>query len=114
MDVIAFAFFIRFFDDTKLLAIFAASGIARVISATFNNFVNRELVFKENSQHSIFKYGGLVIVQITVSALFVHLVHLLLPSLNTVPIKIVVDAILFLISYQIQKRLIFKRNEHLD
>ena len=114
VDVIAFAFFIRFFDDTKLLAIFAASGIARVISATFNYFVNRELVFKENSQHSIFKYGGLVIVQITVSALFVHLVHLLLPSLNTVPIKIVVDAILFLISYQIQKRLIFKRNDHLD
>lgn len=114
VDVLAFAVFIQFFDDTKLQSIFAVSALARVISATFNYFVNRHLVFKQDSRNSLFKYGGLVIIQITVSAVFVHLVHLLLPSSSPVLIKVLIDACLFLISYQIQKRLIFKRNENVE
>lgn len=111
VDVAAFAFFIRFFDDTRLSSIYLVSVIARIISATFNYFVNRELVFRQNSSHSFFKYGGLVVVQISVSALLVYLVRTLVPGWNTVPIKIAVDAILFLVSYQVQKRLIFRHRQ---
>ena len=43
------------------------------------------------------------------SAYLVYFGHLLFPSVDTVPVKIMVDCLLFFSSYYIQKNYIFKR-----
>lgn len=85
-----------------------ASFSARAISSIFNYYVNRELVFKDHSRSSFLKYFLLVIFQIALSSLLVYLLFLLLEGENTVFLKMVVDSLLFFLSYFVQKHLIFK------
>lgn len=82
---------------------------ARVVSSIFNYAINRKIVFKSNSSliKTLCKYYGLCIVQMLLSAFLVTQIFTLLPVAETL-IKIVVDIVLFFISYQIQKKLIFK------
>ena len=92
-------------------AILVATVIARVISVNFNFLLNKTVVFKSSKQwfdHMI-KYYSLAVVQMMSSYFLVKTAHTLLSS-NVVFIKILVDLTLFLISYQIQKRLIFRKD----
>ena len=90
--------------------IIIATVIARILSSIYNYAVNRTLVFHSSSGKllSFVKYYVLVIVQLSCSAGFVILFHNILGLPETV-VKIFVDFILFIISYQIQKRLVFKK-----
>ncbi|MFD1389025.1 glycosyltransferase [Oceanobacillus oncorhynchi subsp. oncorhynchi] len=108
VDVAAYAILIRLLAHISLSSIMAASVLARAISSIFNYYVNRELVFTQRTKHSFFKYFGLVICQITASALLVYLLHLLLPVISTVFLKIAVDSLLFFLSFYIQKNYVFK------
>ena len=108
-----------------LSLIFASSGeadkillctvIARIISSLFNFFVNKKVVFgsKAGFWSAFFKYYALCIPQMLASGFSVKLVSLLLsataPALVTI-IKIIIDTVLFIISYQIQKKWVFKTN----
>ena len=53
------------------------------------------------------KYYGLVIVQLLLSALLVYLGHQWIGFSET-GTKVIVDIVLFLISYQVQARVIFR------
>lgn len=87
--------------------------IARAISSLFNFFANKIAVFKNKSGILVtfLKYYALCIPQMLVSAYAVKGVSLLFsasaPALVTL-IKIVIDTVLFFLSYQIQKRWVFK------
>ncbi len=83
--------------------------IARVISATVNFIVNKNVVFhkKGNIVSSAVKYFCLALVQMTISAKSVKFLFELL-GWNEVIIKAIVDTILFITNYFIQKRFIFK------
>ena len=86
-----------------------ATIAARIISSICNFLMNRNVVFKssEKTWITLIKYYALCIVQMGASAGLVYLIFSVLPIPETV-IKIVVDAFLFIISFNIQKRFIFK------
>lgn len=87
---------------------------ARVCSAFFNYYVNRKVVFQSDAkiQKSLPRYAILAVCQLAVSYLLVNIVaeqilDLGASFLETV-IKMIVDFVLFLISYQFQQRWVFR------
>lgn len=94
-------------------AILYATVIARAVSVNFNFMMNKTVVFKSKQQwfQHMWKYYTLAIFQMLSSYLLVKTAYNLLGS-NVVGIKILVDVSLFLISYQIQKHLIFRKDTH--
>ena len=98
-------------DGTReLLATYGA----RIVSAVTNFLLNRTLVFKDtgNAGRSVFRYTILAIVQASLSAALVSNLQALTHATNLLEtvIKVPVDGVLFLASYQIQKRWVFKPN----
>lgn len=98
-------------DGTReLLATYGA----RIVSAVTNFLLNRTLVFKDtgNAGRSVFRYTILAIVQASLSAALVSTLQELTHATNLLEtvIKVPVDGVLFLASYQIQKRWVFKTN----
>ncbi|SHN60474.1 Glycosyltransferase involved in cell wall bisynthesis [Butyrivibrio hungatei DSM 14810] len=86
-----------------------ATVTARVISAIWNFGMNKRVVFKSKAElhRSGFKYAALAVCQVLMSAFLVTLFHRLTGGNDTV-IKIIVDTMLFFISYQIQREIVFK------
>lgn len=87
---------------------------ARVVSAIFNYTVNRKVVFQSDSdvKKSLLRYFILAVCQVTVSFLLVDLIaerwlDLGASFLESI-IKMIVDLVLFMISYQIQQRWVFR------
>ena len=99
-------------EDTTRIAV--ATVGARVVSSIFNYTLNRKVVFKSDAdvKKSLVKYFLLAICQVTVSFLLVDLIAekwlgLGASFLESI-IKMIVDLVLFLISYQIQQRWVFR------
>ena len=97
------------------LGIFASTAIARVISSAVNYILNKEVVFHSHSStaKSLLKYYALAIPVMLISAFGVKGLCLLLSvpanSFAVTLIKIIVDFILFIINYNLQKKWIFKK-----
>ncbi|MBO4266301.1 MAG: bifunctional glycosyltransferase family 2/GtrA family protein [Lachnospiraceae bacterium] len=90
---------------TESRAIWISTAAARVISSLFNYTINKKLVFKSGrGPETLFMYYGLCIVQMACSAALVSLVSAVIPVQIA---KIIVDTLLFVISYRLQKRFIF-------
>ena len=82
--------------------------LARMVSVTFNYTINRKYVFKSNNNiyKSILSYLCLAIVILFLNTLFLHiLVDKVL--INRYVAKILVEIILFVFNYFIQKKWIF-------
>jgi len=95
------------------VSILAATVIARVISSFYNFNVNRKMVFKSEEGYgkTMARYYTLCVVQMLASAGLVTVIKGLIPGgagIATV-VKACVDTFLFVISYQIQKRWVFKQ-----
>ncbi len=90
----------------------AATAGARVVSSVVNFLLNRRLVFRSQSAagRSAGRYFLLAAAQCGLSALLVYLINTLLGTSNVMEtaVKIPVDMLLFLISYSIQKKWVFK------
>lgn len=86
-----------------------ATILARILSAVYNYLVNYAVVFKSKEKHgrSAAKYFGLAIIQMCMSALLVTVGVRIFYMVTELAVKIVVDVILFFISYVIQNRYIF-------
>lgn len=82
---------------------------ARVLSASFNFMVNRKLVFrsKEKPMWAAAKYFLLALTILVSNYLLMHLFNLTL-GMPLVVAKLLVEGILFILSYTIQKKLVFK------
>lgn len=109
LDILLFYIFCRVFGDFKEY-ILISTIIARVCSSIFNFAINYKKVFKSNENifKSAIKYFCLVIVQMGLSALFVTL-FVNLTHGNEVVVKIIVDTILFFISFKVQQSLVFAK-----
>lgn len=89
---------------------------ARVISSFFNFNMNKFFVFqsKEKYGKSLLKYYGLCIPQAAISTVLVKLatdrLSVTAPLLAT-GIKILIDTVLFCLSYVIQNKWVFKKTE---
>ena len=88
--------------------IYISTALARVISAVYNFNMNKRTVFRNKDKNKIIavKYFSLCVVQAAVSSICVKLVFDLM-GVNESIIKIVVDTILFFISFNIQRDWVF-------
>lgn len=98
--------------------IILSTVLARIISSLFNFFSNNSIVFQSNDskRKNFLKYYALCIPQMLVSAGAVYLISLLVgnsENLLYTAIKIVIDSILFIISFRLQRDYIFKRKDDL-
>ena len=91
------------------LLILLSTILARAISSYFNFTMNKNFVLngEKRIQRSIVKYYSLAVFQMLLSAAMVTALWNMFSGSETA-IKIVVDTILFLASYQIQRRWVFK------
>ena len=89
--------------------IWIATAVARVLSSLFNYAVNRGVVFKSKGsvKGTMARYYALVVAQLCCSAALVLLATRALGWPETA-VKPVVDVLLFLVSFQIQRRFVFK------
>lgn len=91
-------------------SIMIASYGARAISSLFNYAVNKNRVFNNKSRNSVtmMKYFMLCVAQITISALLTYTLYHL-TAVNATLIKAIIDSLLFFISFNIQRRWVFKK-----
>jgi len=93
---------------------FFSTVVARLISAPCNFLMNKNLVFKaKNSKKAFLRYAVLAIGLLLASAVGVELLMKLLnfaPALASL-VKIVVDTLLYLVSYRVQNRWVFQEDE---
>lgn len=109
VDISAFSLIVFLIGNQHADTIFIASFLSRFLSSLFNFMMNKAFVFQKGDKTSILKYFMLVIGQISVSALLVTLGNHLFPGVQLSLVKVVVDTILFMISYKIQKKYIFTK-----
>lgn len=85
--------------------------LARICSSLFNYTMNKKFTFKnqEKVKESIFKYYGLMVIELAISTGIIYLVYQLtfLPELL---IKVIVDSMIFIISFFVQKYFVFNPN----
>ena len=98
-------FLLSFLGD---ISIIIATVIARIISSLYNFFVNSRIVFKKYNKKSIYQYYSLVIIQMIISALSVYMLNKVFLNISDSIIKIIIDTLIFIINYYIQKKIIFK------
>lgn len=99
-------------SDDFLRIGFATVG-ARMISMVFNFLVNKNFVFRNGQSHryTVMRYFSLCVLIVILSTLCVYFVSHFL-SFNEKIAKPIVDSLLFLLSYQLQMKWVFKGEEH--
>lgn len=101
-DYIFYIIFNIFFKN-----IFFANILARIISSSLNYNLNKKLVFKRKNKTSIIRYYLLAIIILTLNtSLLGILVNYL--AINKFIAKLFVELLLFILSYLIQKKFVFK------
>ena len=84
-----------------------ATVIARVVSATLNFLLNKNMVFKiRESKGAVLRYILLCVGVMLVSGVAVSALHALI-GINSTLIKIVVDFLLFFVNYRVQRAWVF-------
>ena len=109
LDINLFTIFLKVFSNLGDLAIIFSTFIAR-IAADFMNFnLTKYFVFDstEDSKNILFKYYILSFLKMIISALSVLLISKFIFISKTI-IKVVVDLLIYFLSYKIQKKYIFK------
>lgn len=107
VDIVSFSVILFFLKDKIMIS----SYLARTISSIFNYIVNKNIVFKNNEKKNIksmIMYFLLVIVNITISGTLVKKIYFFI-HYNATIIKVVIDSLIFIINYFLQKYVIFKK-----
>lgn len=111
IDIAFFTAFAALFRGMlPLYYITVATVLARIISSAFNYLMNKHTVFRHKGQNrsALPRYYTLAVVQMICSAAGVTLLHGALPVVNESILKMVVDTILFLLSFKIQQNWVFR------
>ncbi len=108
IDIAIFKILVIILKQRLVMYILVATVIARICSSLYNFFMNKAVVFKSDKSILItaIKYYVLCIGQMLVSAGLVTLCYSLCPIGETVE-KIIIDTLLFFVSYRIQRKFIF-------
>lgn len=88
--------------------LFISTLLARIISATYNYLINYKFVFNSKTKHSnsLMKYGILALLLMIISGSMLTILANIL-SVPDVSIKFIIDLLLFIISYYIQRKYVF-------
>lgn len=111
VDILLFTLFVKILpkiDLKGITEIVIATILARIISATYNFIINSKVVFKNQNKNSIIKYFILCLVQMFISAFAVSELFKTL-NMDSTLIKVIVDTIIFLINFVIQREWVFKK-----
>lgn len=111
VDLLLFTLFCHLFRDRDLGIVsylVAATILARICSAAYNFTINYKLVFssRQDMKKAILRYFILAVIQMSLSALLVNYLYPLFGGAE-VWVKMAVDVFLFLLSFIIQKLLIY-------
>ena len=112
VDLLCFSVVLYFLKNKINAAILISSYVARAVSSVFNYFVNKKLVFKNNSKKNIkafIQYFVLVIINITISGTIVTKIYKFV-HFNATFIKALVDGIIFIANYFLQKYVIDRKS----
>jgi len=112
LDIILFTIFINTFASLGDISIFIATFIARIMADFLNFNLTKYFVFNSNedSKNILLKYYILSFSKMGMSAFLVLLISKVIPINKTI-IKVVVDTLIYFLSYRIQKKYIFKTHE---
>lgn len=111
LDILLYTFIVNLLpqiDIGVITEIVIATILARIISSIYNFGINSKVVFKSSNKKSLAKYFILVIIQMFISAFSVSAIYKVL-QINSTLIKIVVDTIIFVINFVIQREWVFKK-----
>lgn len=108
VDLLLFSLFAALVFEETSTGIFLAGTAARLLSGVYNFLVNRGLVFRQRGEpgRQAAGYAILFCAQMFLSASLVSLL-----SFSPVPLtagKLLVDGGLFLLSFQVQRKMIFR------
>lgn len=113
IDIILFNIFVKLINqsnvDSNIIEgrILYATIIARIISSLYNFKLNSKMVFKNLSKAAFIKYVILVIIQMFVSAIVVNFLSSCW-NINVTAIKIMVDVVIFMVNFVVQREIVFK------
>ena len=113
VDILFFMLFLNIlslFSDFSFIMykIIASTVCARIVSSLYNYLLNRKFVFEQHDSKSfIIKYYILVIIQMGISGLSVTLLSKVFSSKIIVLLKIIVDILIFIANYYIQREWVF-------
>lgn len=110
VDILLFTFLVSIFKPIVPGCYILMSTIgSRAVSSIFNYIVNKNNVFKNKLNHSVVfvKYFTLCTTQLLASALCVSTLYQWI-GINESIVKVIVDTVLFLISFQVQREWVFK------
>ena len=115
VDLLAFTLFVSIFKkfiDSPQYYILYSTILSRVLSAFLNFSLNKYTVFKKEGKalKTFLKYAALCSVQLLASSTLVFVVYenIFAGSVSESIIKIFVDAVLFFVSFQVQREWVFK------
>ena len=92
------------------LPVTAANVLARLVSASYNYMINKRVVFRSGTRSSL---AGYVCLAAGILALNTALLNLLIfLGVNQYLAKICTEIVLFFVNYQVQKKLIFRKDDH--
>ena len=111
--ILSFAVDISLFGIFRILkfTILNATITARIFSSILNYTLNRNKVFKSFNKKSLLKYYVLVIIQMFISGYSVKFLHKVIVNENVIFLKIIIDLIIFVVNYYIQREWVFERRE---
>lgn len=113
IDLLFFEIISFILKDVSLgIRVWGATIGARIISSLWNYSINKNIVFsnKESGKNIIVKYYSLCVIQMICSATLVFSLCQL-TNLAELIAKLIVDTILFFVSFQIQRNWIFGRSK---
>ncbi|KXT72203.1 Glycosyltransferase involved in cell wall biogenesis [Streptococcus sp. DD10] len=113
IDYLLYVFFIFILSAVpSVLRILLANTIARTGSAIFNFSVNKNLVFqnKDSLSKTGIGYAGLVLTIFILDTMLITLFYHIF-GLNLLLVKIIVGLLLFVLSWFVQKKFIFKERK---
>ena len=105
IDILLFALFNKLIPGAN--SILFATIIARIISSIYNYLMNANMVFQNKNKSSFIKYVILCVIQMFVSGYASQILAKLFTNINVVIIKLIVDMIIFVINFVIQREFIF-------
>lgn len=109
IDIVLFSVLCIFLKPLySVMYVTISSILARIVSATYNYFINYVWVFKSKAKRVVAasKYAVLAII-VGLCSSFVTTLLVWLTGGNETVLKIIVDVLLFFINYRIQKKYVF-------
>lgn len=111
IDIFIFTLLVRLLSSFSIESVLVASVLARISSSLFNYSINKKIIFQNGNDLSLLGYYILAVIQVLLSTILVTIVHELI-AINISVLKSIVDGLLFIFSYQVQKKIIFKGEQY--